>query len=385
MERNPTFSSLQPRYLFSEISHIVSSHPDAINLSIGDTSEPIPSVITDAIQEKARQLSTTSGYQGYGSAQGDLSLREKIADFFYENRISPDDIFISDGAKCDVGRLQVLFGGVTTAIQNPTYPAYADTGLLLNQKIVYLDCLPKNNFFPKAMPKADIAYICSPNNPTGAVASYEQLKELVDIAIKQKTFIIFDSAYSCFIKDKSLPRSIYEIPESKKIAIEISSFSKLIGFTGIRLGWSVVPKELLYNDGSSVKNDFLRIATTFFNGASRLSQSGGMAALSYPNEIEKLCSHYMENARLLKDSITSKGLDIYGANNVPYLWVDFRKKSCDSWKVFRTLLEKTKIVTTPGVGFGSCGEGFLRFSAFANRSKIIKAKEQIESRWPEAF
>lgn len=270
---------------------------------------------------------------------------------------------------------------VTIALQNPTYPVYADTGLLLNQKIVYLDCSPENNFFPQTLPEADLIYLCSPNNPTGSTLTHEQLHTLVQWAKKQHAIIVFDAAYAGFIQDTGLPRSIYEVEGAEDVAIEVSSFSKLIGFTGVRLGWSVVPQKLTYQEGGSVKSDFNRIVSTFFNGASNISQAGGLAALTNEKEIQKLCAYYLENARLIKEALEPKGFPVYGGENAPYLWVDFGKQN--SWDLFQQLLEKTRLITTPGSGFGSCGEGFLRFSAFGNRENILKAVERIKTQWPE--
>lgn len=352
-----------------------------ISLSIGDTSEPIPPAVTEKMIAAARQLSTRIGYTGYGAEQGGRSLREKIAAVVYNGSISPDEIFISDGAKCDIGRLQVLFGEAAIAVQNPTYPVYVDTGLLLNQTIGYMDCVPETNFFPKEFPNADLIYLCSPNNPTGAAATRSQLESLVRAAKEKHAFIIFDAAYAGFIQDPSIPRSIYEIEGADEVAIEVSSFSKLIGFTGVRLGWSVVPQKLKYADGGSVRDDYSRIVTTFFNGASNISQAGGLAALEQQEEIERLSAYYLENARLIKEALAPKGFPIYGGVNAPYLWVDFKNR--DSWALFQLLLEETKLITTPGSGFGSCGEGFLRFSAFGNRERILQAAERIEKQWPK--
>lgn len=365
---------------------------NAVSLSIGDTSEPIPSPIIDAIKQAADHLSTHEGYKGYGPEQGERTLREKIARVVYNNTIDPDEIFISDGAKCDIGRLQLLFGKqVTIAVQNPTYPVYLDTGLFFGQKVIFMDCLPENQFFPNSFPLgADLIFLCSPNNPTGSVFTHEQLQQLVDGAHREGSFIIFDAAYSGFIRDPSLPRSIYEVKGADAVAIEISSFSKLIGFTGLRLGWSVIPKHLTYQNGGSVHEDFHRIVTTFFNGASNLAQAGGIAALSHQDEIKKIGDFYRENARLIREALQQKGGSIYGGENAPYLWVDFREKihaggsyNLNSWDLFQTLLQSTQIITTPGSGFGSCGEGFLRFSAFGKRQNILQAISRIQTQWPE--
>ncbi len=382
VKRNPHFSRLSKNYLFPEVTRRARSFENLISLSIGDTSEPIPHAITEAMKKAATQLGSRKGYRGYGAEQGNAALREKISEVIYKGKISADEIFISDGAKCDIGRLQILFGSdKTIAVQNPAYPVYVDTGLMLNQKVVYMECLPENNFFPNTFPDADLLYLCSPNNPTGSVATHAQLENLVQWAKKSNTFIIFDAAYSGFIQDPTLPESIYEIEGADEIAIEVSSFSKLIGFTGVRLGWSVIPKNMTYAEGGSVHDDYTRVVTTFFNGASNISQAGGLAALDHPDEIAKLSTYYLENARLIKKALESKECRIYGGENAPYLWVDFGK--IESWDLFQMVLEKTKLITTPGSGFGSCGEGYLRFSAFGNRTQILNAVKRIETQWPE--
>ncbi|MCH9627824.1 MAG: LL-diaminopimelate aminotransferase [Chlamydiales bacterium] len=385
VKRNPHFSRLNPSYLFPEVMRRAAPFSDLISLSVGDTSEPIPLSVVEALEKAARDQGTRSGYRGYGAEQGNQSLREKIAYHLYQDTISPEDIFISDGAKCDIGRLQILFGsGVTSAVQNPTYPVYVDAGLLLNQQVLYLDCSPKNNFFPETLPdEASLLFICSPNNPTGSVATHAQLRYLVEWAHAKGALIVFDAAYSGFIQDPSLPRSIYEIEGAEEVAIEVSSFSKLIGFTGVRLGWSVVPSTLTYKEGGSIRDDYRRIVTTFFNGASILSQAGGVAALEHPHEIQTLCSFYLENAMLIRSALGPKGFPIYGGENAPYLWVDFGKEN--SWDLFQMLLEETGIITTPGSGFGSSGEGFLRFSAFGQRQNIINAVERIQTQWPKSL
>ncbi|MEZ5314610.1 MAG: LL-diaminopimelate aminotransferase [Chlamydiales bacterium] len=381
VKRNKNFSLLKKNYLFSQMRHHTQNVDDLINLSIGNTSEPIPSMITHAMEQAANRLSSRSGYTGYGESEGHLALREKISEVIYQHRVSAEEIFISDGAKCDIGRLQILFSGSTIAVQNPTYPVYLDTGLFLNQSIVYMDCLPENHFFPDTFPKADIIYLCSPNNPTGSVISFAKLKKWIQKAKENHAFIIFDAAYAGFIRDHSLPRSIYEIEGADQVAIEVSSFSKFIGFTGVRLGWSVIPYQLKYRDGGSVQKDFSRIVTTFFNGASNIAQAGGLAALNYPQEIQKLSDYYLENARLIKQAIALKGLTVYGGEHAPYLWVNFGHHK--SWEIFQMLLEETRVVATPGLGFGSCGEGFLRFSAFGHRELILKAIKRIQTKWPK--
>ena len=392
VKRNPHFLKLSESYLFPEVSRraklFKEKNPlaELISLSIGDTSEPLTSSAVEGLIKQTAQMGRREGYRGYGPEQGDRALREKIAQVFYANRLSADEIFISDGAKCDIGRFQLLFGQeVTIGVQDPAYPVYVDTHIAIGGKpIAYLPCLPENGFFPavSSLPKVDLLYICSPNNPTGSVATREQLTALVAWAKVNKAMIIFDSAYSGFIQDPTLPRSIYEIEGAEEVAIEVSSFSKLIGFTGVRLGWSVVPKKLCFEEGHSVHKDFTRLVTTFFNGASVLSQAGGLAALTPKGlvEMRQMLDFYLENARLIKQALENKRLPIYGGVNAPYLWVDCG--DTPSWETFQILLEKAGLITTPGSGFGRQGEGFIRFSAFGSREHILNAIKRIEEKWP---
>lgn len=395
VKRNSNFLKLSENYLFPEVMRRVKEYKqcnpdcDLISLSIGDTSEPITPSAMEGLLTQAALMGTREGYRGYGPEQGDPVLRAKIAEVFYHNQISGDEIFISDGAKCDIGRLQLLFGpSVTIGVQDPSYPVYVDTALLLGMRsVVYLPCSSENNFFPDpaSLPHVDLLYLCSPNNPTGGVATREQLTKLVQWAKQNHSLIIFDAAYAGFIQDPSLPRSIYEIAGGDEVAIEVSSFSKLVGFTGVRVGWSVIPKKISFEGGHSVHKDFSRIVTTFFNGASIISQKGALAALSPQGltEMGSMLSFYLENARLLKETLLSKNLSIYGGDNAPYLWVNFGKQS--SWELFQRLLEKTGLIATPGSGFGAQGEGFLRFTAFGTRPHLLKAIERIVEQWPDSL
>ncbi len=398
VQRNPNFAKLKAGYLFPEINRrrkaLLEQQPDAkiISLGIGNTTEPITPYLTEALTAAAKGLGTRAGYSGYGDEQGFTSLREKIASAFYANVIKPEDVFISDGAKCDIGRLQLLFGkNASIAVQDPSYPVYVDGGVLIGQTgeidpntnqfdgITYLKCLPENNFFPELpAQRSDIIYFCSPNNPTGATATRAQLEQLVAYAKKNKSIIIYDAAYSMYISDPALPRSIYEIAGAKEVAIEVHSFSKSAGFTGLRLGWSIVPQELLFDDGSPVRNDWNRLTTTVFNGASNVVQHAGLAALDPQGfeEMRGLVAFYMENAQIIRETLVSVGLEVFGGNNAPYIWARVPGKT--SWEAFTELLEKAHVVTTPGSGFGPAGEGFLRFSAFGQRSSIEEAVGRLK-------
>lgn len=388
MKRNPHLNSLKSNYLFPEITLrkelFLEQNPKAalISLGIGDTTEPIPKSITDVLAETSAKLATHKGYFGYGPEQGIKILRERIASKIYNKLIPADDIFISDGAKCDISRLQVLFGNhISVAVQDPTYPVYVDGSIVQGVKeIIPMPCTPENNFFPnfKEVPRTDLIYFCSPNNPTGAVATKSQLEELVRFAKANRSIIIFDSAYANFIQDPSLPKSIYEIEGAKEVAIEVNSFSKLAGFTGVRLGWTVIPAELKYDDHSSIKTDWNRIITTLFNGASIISQYGGCAVLEDQgwNEVMSLTKFYIENGVILKQALNQKkSCEVFAGTNTPYLWVRFPGQR--SWDLFDKFLNELHLITTPGSGFGLSGEGFLRFSTFGSRSNILKAAKRL--------
>ncbi|MFT4297880.1 MAG: LL-diaminopimelate aminotransferase [Candidatus Woesearchaeota archaeon] len=399
VKRNKNISKLQAGYLFPEIAkrrnEFIKNNPDAkvISLGIGNTTEPLTSHITKALMKASEEMGTMEGYSGYGDEQGLLELRQKIAEVWYEGIISAEEIFVSDGAKCDTGRLQFMFGSnATIAVQDPAYPVYVDgsviagaTGNYNSEKklfdiIAYMPCTPENDFFPdlSKTTKTDLIYFCSPNNPTGASATREQLKQLVDFARKNNSIIIFDAAYACFIKDKNIPKSIFEIEGAKECAIELNSFSKPIGFTGVRLGWTVCPKELKFDDGTPVIKDWNRIMGTVFNGASIIVQKAGLAALDEQGlkEMKQMVDYYMDNAKLIKEGLDSAGIKSYWTGNSPYIWAEFSGK--DSWDVFSELLEKKHIVTTPGAGFGPAGQGFVRFSAFGHREDIKEAVERLK-------
>ncbi|KAJ0085367.1 hypothetical protein Patl1_08463 [Pistacia atlantica] len=376
--RNVNMESLRTRYLFPEIFMHETEHtrkyPDAklIRLGIGDTTEPIPEMITTAMAEHALALSTVQGYKGYGAEQGNMALRVAIAEKLYKDMgIKGEEIFVSDGAQCDISRLQMLLGSnVTVAVQDPSFPAYIDSSVIFGRagkfeqetgkyrKIAYMKCGPESNFFPdlSTTPRTDIIFFCSPNNPTGHAASWQQLKQLVEFAKANGSVIIYDSAYSAYITDSS-PRSIFEIPGAREVAIEISSFSKFAGFTGVRLGWTVVPEELCYSNGYPVIKDFDRIVCTCFNGASNISQAGGLACLT-PDGYQLTTTR--NNAKIINDAFQSLGFKVYGGKNAPYAWVHFPGMS--SWDVFAEILEKTHIVTVPGCGFGPGGEEYIRVS-----------------------
>ncbi|OMO68159.1 Aminotransferase, class I/classII [Corchorus capsularis] len=397
--RNVNLEKLQSNYLFPEISKREFQHLDkypnakVISLGIGDTTEPIPEQITLSMANYACALSTSDGYRGYGAEQGNQALRKAIAETFYKDVLIKDtEVFVSDGSQCDISRLQLLLGSkVTIAVQDPSFPAYIDSSVIIGQagdfqdktgkyqNIEYMQCGAENNFFPNlaTTPRTDIIFFCSPNNPTGHAATREQLQKLVEFARDNGSIIIFDTAYSAYITDDS-PKSIFEIPGAKEVAIEISSFSKFAGFTGVRLGWTVVPEELLFSSGFPVINDFNRIVCTCFNGASNIAQAGGLECLSSEGfqAIRSVIDYYKENAKILVDTFSSLGLKVYGGVNAPYVWVHF--PGSKSWNVFAEILEKTHIITVPGSGFGPGGAEYIRISAFGQRERIIEASRRLQ-------
>jgi LL-diaminopimelate aminotransferase len=389
MKRNQNMTRLKANYLFPEINmrkrQFLAGHPEAalISLGIGDTTEPIPASISNALMTASAGLGTLEGYSGYGPEQGQKILREKIASLLYSDRVRADEVFISDGAKCDLGRLQMLFGSeISIAVQDPAYPVYIEGSVIQGvNKIVSMPCGPENHFFPdlSQLHRTDLIYFCSPNNPTGAASTRSQLESLVQFAAANRSILIFDSAYAHYIQDPALPKSIYEIEGAKQVAIEISSFSKLAGFTGVRLGWTIIPEELKYEDGASVKADWNRITSTIFNGASNVAQAGGCAVLEDQGlqEIAALTHYYLENARIIKETLENLGYEVYGGDNAPYVWVRF--KGQNSWEVFQQFLERCHLVTTPGAGFGPAGEEFIRFTAFGHRASILQAVARLNS------
>lgn len=401
IKRNSGFANLTAGYLFPEVARrrreYQEKHPDAkiISLSIGNTTEPLPAFIAKAMADYATSLSTKEGYSGYGDEQGNSELRKRIAETWYKGMAASDEVFISDGAKCDIARIQTLFGSkVKVAVQDPAYPVYVDGSVIVGaagknngngyKGITYMPCVPENNFFPdlSKIKKNSLIYFCSPNNPTGACATKDDLKKLVDFANKNDCIIIYDAAYREFIRDASLPKTIFEIPGSRTCAIEINSFSKPAGFTGVRLGWSVVPNDLKFADGTSVNKDWNRVMTTLFNGASNVAQAGGLACLE-PEGLEAMknvIDYYLENVKKIEGTLRGEnfkkaGVTIYSTGNSPYVWAKFPGKK--SWDVFDLLLDKCHIVTTPGSGFGPSGESFIRFSSFGHQEDVAEACERL--------
>ncbi len=389
---NKNFKKLAGNYLFAEIAkrtkEFINKNPGiaVMRLGIGNTTEPLPKSIIKGLQLGVQKLSQTATYTGYGDEQGDMRLRSALAEFYKKRGISvlPEEIFISDGAKPDTANIVQIFGlNNIVAVQDPVYPVYVDSNIIAGRtNIIYMPCTEKNGFVPiPPKSKVDIIYLCSPNNPTGSVASKKQLKEFVDYAIKNKAVIIFDAAYSEFVTDKNLPKSIYEIPNAKKCAIEINSFSKMAGFTGVRLGWTVVPLDLVIEGTKKgeVNGLWNRRQTTMFNGASNIVQEGGLSVLSQKGqkECKEIIRYYMENARIIKKALEKLGMKVFGGENAPYIWLK-TLKGMTSWEFFDKLLNEAHVVGTPGSGFGPGGEGYFRLSAFGHRENIQKAVLSIQ-------
>lgn len=397
IKRNTGFKNLTAGYLFPEVARrrreYQEKNKDAkiISLSIGNTTEPLPKFIAKAMADYSMSLSTLEGYSGYGDEQGNSALRAKIAEVWYKGMATPDEVFISDGAKCDIARIQTLFGSkVKVAVQDPSYPVYVDGSVIIGaagkntgkgyKGVTYMPCVPENNFFPdlSKIKKNSLIYFCSPNNPTGACATKEDLKKLVDFANANGCIIIYDAAYREFIRDEKLPKTIFEIEGSRTCAIEINSFSKPAGFTGVRLGWSIVPNELKFSDGTSVNRDWNRVMTTLFNGASNVAQAGGLACLEPEGlkAMKDVIDYYLVNAKKIEETLKGEnfrkiGVEIYSTGNSPYVWAKFPGKK--SWDIFDTILDKCHIVTTPGSGFGPSGESFIRFSSFGHQDDVNEA------------
>ncbi len=398
---NKNYNKLQGSYLFSEIAKrtkdFMQKNPsvEIMRLGIGNTTLPLTPTVVKGLQNGVKKLADIKTYTGYGDEQGNLNLRQVLADFYKKRKINLDaqEIFISDGAKPDSANISSIFGaGSIIAVADPVYTVYVDSNVIAgrtgenkNDKyegLVYMKCDEKNNFVPTPpKEKVDILYVCSPNNPTGAVANKKQLKSFVDYAIENKAVIIFDASYSEYIKDKNLPKSIYEIEGAKKCAIEINSFSKWAGFTGVRVGWTVVPNDLVIENTKKGEVNALwnRRQTTMFNGASNIAQDGALAVLTLTGqkESQKLIAYYMENAKLIKKHLLKLGFKVFGGENAPYLWMK-TPNNLSSWEFFDKLLNEAHVVGTPGSGFGKEGEGYFRLSSFGDRENIQKALKSIE-------
>jgi LL-diaminopimelate aminotransferase len=398
---NENFFKLKSSYLFSEIAKRVGTFqketPDAkiIRMGIGDVTEPLPPSIIKAFHNGVDEMANASTFRGYGPEQGYDFLRALIAENDFANRgadVAPDEIFISDGAKCDTGNFQELFSNdIKIALPDPVYPVYVDTNVMAGRtgdnnngrygNLIYMDCTRDNGFVPD-LPKerADLIYLCFPNNPTGATISRSDLEKWVEYARANKSLILYDAAYEAFIRDDSIPHSIFEIPGAREVAVEFRSFSKTAGFTGVRCAFTVVPKECIAYDKAGNAHQlhalWNRRHTTKFNGVSFPVQRAAEAVYSPEGkkEVRAIIDGYLENARIVREKMISLGYECTGGDNSPYIWVNVKRPS---WDFFDHMLTKAQVVCTPGEGFGKCGEGYIRISAFNSRDNVLNAMDRI--------
>lgn len=403
---NEHFLKLQSSYLFSDVARKVNSfktaHPEnkIIRMGIGDVTQPLVPAVIEAMHKAVDEMATKEGFHGYGPEQGYPFLINAIIKNDYAPRgitLEENEVFVSDGAKSDCGNIgDILSGDNIIGVLDPVYPVYIDsnvmsgrTGVLENGKwnnVVYIPCTEENNFAP-ALPsrKVDILYLCYPNNPTGTVLTRKELKKWVDYALRNDVLIMYDSAYEAYIQNPDVPHSIYEIEGARNVAIEFRSFSKTAGFTGVRCGYTVVPKEL---DGLTVGGEKVQLGklwnrrqTTKFNGTSYISQRGAEAVYSKEGkkQVKATIDYYMTNARIMREGLQSCGLKVWGGEDAPYLWVK-APRELSSWEFFDRLLYEQSIVGTPGVGFGPSGEEFLRLTAFGDRGDTLEAIDRLK-RW----
>ncbi len=403
IKANKHYSKLQASYLFADIARRVEAYQKAnpekkvIRLGIGDVTRALAPAIVDGFRKGVEEMSADATFRGYGPEQGYAFLREVIAENDFKSRgaeVEADEIFVSDGAKCDCGNFQELFSSdIKIAIPDPVYPAYLDTNVMAGRTggykdgryegIVYLDCTKENNFMPE-LPKepVDLIYLCFPNNPTGGTATREELKVWVDYARQNKALILFDAAYESFIRDESLPKSIYEIEGARDVAVEFRSFSKTAGFTGTRCGFTVVPKScMIYTDSGeavSLHAMWNRRHTTKFNGVSYPVQKAAEAVYSPEGKVQvkEYIDFYLNNAQIVRKTMTELGFDHVGGENSPYIWVDGQGR--DSWEFFDLLLNKASVVCTPGAGFGRCGSQYIRISAFNSLENVTEAMARVK-------
>ncbi len=388
MNINKNYLNLEDSYLFSTIAKKVAEftkenpQKNIIKLGIGDVTRPLAPVVIEAIKKAADEMAYQETFKGYGPEQGYAFLREAIKKYYSRKSVNleVDEIFISDGAKSDLGNILDIFGlDNIVLVPDPVYPVYVDTNVMAGRKIIYANANESNGFLPlpEENVKCDIIYICSPNNPTGAVYTKEGLEKWVKYALKNNAVILFDAAYECFIKSKELPNSIYEIDGAENCAIEFCSFSKTAGFTGTRCGYTVVPKSLERNN-IKLNKLWLRRQTTKFNGVPYIVQKAAEAVFSDlgQKQIQENIQYYSENAKIISDTMENKGIWYTGGKHSPYIWL---KCPCgkSSWEFFDYLLNNIAIVGTPGSGFGKNGEGYFRLTSFGDRTKTIEAMERF--------
>lgn len=400
---NEHFLKLPNNYLFSDIAKKVNafkvSHPktDLIRLGIGDVTRPLPQASIEAMHKAVDELANKETFHGYGPEQGYDFLIDAVIRNDYTPRgvyLEPDEVFISDGAKSDTGNIgDILRHDNSIGVTDPIYPVYIDSNVMCGRagiledgrwsNVVYLPCLSENNFVPEIPDRRiDILYLCYPNNPTGTVISKAELKKWVNYALENDTLILYDAAYEAYIQDPDIPHSIYEIKGAKKVAIEFRSFSKTAGFTGVRCGYTVVPKELtaatLEGERIPLNRMWNRRQCTKFNGTSYITQRGAEAIYTPEGkkQVKAIIQYYMANARIMKEALESTGLKVFGGENAPYLWVK-TPGEVNSWKFFEQMLYEANVVGTPGVGFGPSGEGYIRLTAFGERADCEEAMKRI--------
>ena len=388
MNINENYLNLEESYLFStvakKVNEFIQNNPDkkVIRLGIGDVTLPLCKVVIEAMHKAVDEMAKKETFRGYGPEQGYDFLREKVQGYYKKRNVELelDEIFISDGAKSDIGNILDIFSKDNVIlVPDPVYPVYVDTNIMAGRKVIFANANEENGFLP--LPdnnqKADVIYICSPNNPTGAVYNREQLKKWVDYAIKNNAIILFDAAYECFISDESLPRSIFEIEGAKNCAIEFCSLSKTAGFTGTRCGYTIVPKLL-----GKLNKFWLRRQTTKFNGVPYIIQRGAEAVFTEKglDEIKENINYYKENAKIISETLDRCNIWHVGGKHSPYIWLKC-PNNMKSWEFFDLLLEKIQVVGTPGSGFGKNGEGFFRLTSFGSKENTIEAMKRFE----EAF
>lgn len=390
---NENFLKLQHRYLFAEIAKRVAAYKaenpqaDIIRLGIGDVTQPLAPAVVEAMHRAVDECAHGETFRGYGPEHGYNFLIEAIIAHDFEPRgvhLTPDEVFISDGAKSDTGNIgDILSSANVIGVTDPVYPVYVDTNTMGGRNIRYIPCNEANGFTGDIpTEKLDVVYLCFPNNPTGAVITREGLQRWVDYALRNDCLILYDAAYEAFISDAAIPHSIYEIEGAKQCAIEFRSFSKTAGFTGVRCGYTIIPNELKVNSLSgervAINGVWDRRQCSKFNGASYISQRGAEAVFSAEGQkqIRATIDYYMTNARIIRQSLQSFGLQVFGGQNAPYIWVR-TPNGTDSWSFFDRLLREAQVVTTPGAGFGAAGEGYIRITAFGTHKSSIEAMERV--------
>lgn len=390
MKANRNYDKLEGSYLFSKIAQKVSEHQALhpgnviIRMGIGDVTKPLCDAVVTALHGAVSEMADSKTFRGYGPEQGYGFLHQAIQAYYQKRHIDLDDkeIFISDGAKSDLGNiLDLLDLDNHVLVPDPVYPVYVDTNIMAGRPITFLDACEENGFLPLPDPsiQADIIYLCSPNNPTGAVYRKDQLRQWVDYALEKEAIILFDAAYECFIRDPELPRSIYEIPGAKECAIEFCSFSKTAGFTGVRCGYTIVPHTLRAG-GANLNRMWTRRQTTKFNGVSYISQRAAEAVFSPEGmqQVKTTIDYYLGNASLMMEALDSLNIAYLGGANSPYIWLKC-PNGMDSWTFFDLLLKQANLVVTPGAGFGKNGEGFCRLTAFNSRENTAEAMARIKA------